>query len=227
MAKANKRASRQNEKMKYAFALHDSSMYRINRAQLYADLTRFATDHPSVRGRSGKPQLAERAGNVEIRLRRLRGLPRQISSRFFLAFDSIKIDPPDRGRIKLRQSETSWELPARRSRVWISHPATERCKPLFKSAQPAGKNVEIDPHSIRTDFKFPVEMLPRRIGLQKCFRHIAVPQMIAPSIGVGVIEREELTIAALESQIQMFAATTKPAPRFPVSGSGFFPCQSE
>jgi hypothetical protein len=72
----------------------------------------------------------------------------------------------------------------------------------FKIAPAFGKNVQVNPHPIRTHFEFAVITRPRRIRLQEHFRYIAIPKLIAASVRIGIVEGKQLAVAALESQVE-------------------------
>ena len=69
----------------------------------------------------------------------------------------------------------------------------------LKIGKSPGKNVQIDPHSVRTHFKLPIVVFPHGIGLEKGFCHIAVPQVVSASVAIGVLEKKQLAEAAFKS----------------------------
>src|SRR5450432_1466747 len=82
--------------------------------------------------------------------------------------------------------------------------------------QSPGKDIEINPHPVGTNFEFPVIALSRRVWLQECLGHIALPEMIAASSRAGIGKHEKLPVAAFKSQIQSFFRPQDP-------DSGFAP----
>ncbi len=71
-----------------------------------------------------------------------------------------------------------------------------------KIRQSAGKNIQINPHSVGAYFEFPVVAWARGVRLQKSFRHIAVPQLVAAPAAFGIFEKIEFAVAAFKSQVQ-------------------------
>src|SRR5262249_61015646 len=71
-------------------------------------------------------------------------------------------------------------------------------------------DIQIYPHSILTDFEFPITMRIRRIRLQKNFRNVAIPELIAPAVGVAVRIGGEVAISALKAQVESFRGPKEP-----------------
>ena len=60
-------------------------------------------------------------------------------------------------------------------------------------------DVQINPKSVRTHFEFLISAKLRRVGLQKNFRDVAVPKLIAAAIGFGIEEHCDDSVLRLES----------------------------
>ena len=73
----------------------------------------------------------------------------------------------------------------------------------FEVAQAARENIEIDPHAVGTHLEFAIIARTRRVGLKEGLGYIAVPEMVAPAVQVGIIKDEQLAITALEAQIKI------------------------
>ena len=87
-----------------------------------------------------------------------------------------------------------------RPRLLIHHHAPPQAAMQF--LDPSVRNRQINPVAIRTHFKFPVNQRVACIRLQKCLRHVAIPQFIAPAIRPGVRKNSKVPIAAHESDKQ-------------------------
>src|ERR1700722_2978217 len=106
---------------------------------------------------------------MEVRLRRASRLPTQISPRFLPAFNTIEICPPDLRRIKLLGECADGNGEFSRPAMGFLIENHRALHPAFQVRPPAGKYVEIDPHSVGTGLEFLIEMLARWIGLEKRF----------------------------------------------------------
>src|SRR5207247_7157268 len=62
----------------------------------------------------------------------------------------------------------------------------------FQVRDATRENVEIDPHAVRTDLELFIIALARRIGLQECLSHVAIPKMIAPAGRLSIFEDVKL-----------------------------------
>src|SRR5579885_3101280 len=103
-------------------------------------------------------------------------------------------------------------------RTWLSAPASGSPVPRpmcarERSATPTGpcrsagpvsgrSDVKVNPHSIGADFEFLVGIGARTGRLQEGLRHIAVPQMVTPTVGFGVGEDEDFAVAAFKPQVE-------------------------
>lgn len=68
--------------------------------------------------------------------------------------------------------------------------------------EPRGRDMQINPHAVRSDLEFLVIPFWRRLGLQECLGDIAVPQVITTAARIGVIEDEQRVISANEPQVE-------------------------
>src|ERR1700745_1102323 len=141
------------------------------------------------------------AGDMEIRLRRVGWLPGIVASRFFPSLHPKEIHPPHRIRIKLRRQSLHGDgqlcIPGMRLLI-------QRHGPFHAALEiglRAGRDVEIEPETVRAHLEFFVGMGSGRIGLQEGLSYIALPEMITPPIWIGIGEHVKPTIAALKTQI--------------------------
>lgn len=140
---------------------------------------------------------------MKVWLRRAGRPPGQVRSRLFIPLNPIKIRPPNRLRTNSRSQSSQRNRQFRRPALLLLVQEHRSLHAALKICKAAGKNIEIDPHPIGTHFKLPIVPCPRGIGLEKRFRHIAVPEVIAPSVAaIGVLEYIQLPVAAFKSQIQ-------------------------
>jgi hypothetical protein len=77
--------------------------------------------------------------------------------------------------------------------------------PTFQVRPSTGENIEIDPKSVRTNFELAIVTRSRRIGLEKYFRDVAVPEFVTTPVRIGGWEQIQLSITALKPDIQVFA----------------------
>jgi hypothetical protein len=73
----------------------------------------------------------------------------------------------------------------------------------------AWSNVQIDPVAIGADFKLFVAAKIGHVWLQECFRDVAIPELVAPSVRRSIRENCNRAVIRTESEKQ-----------------SFFPCQS-
>src|SRR5207253_2197940 len=149
--------------------------------------------------RSGKSQLAKCAGHVKVRGRRASRLPCHVEARLFRSLNAIKICPPNRRGIKMRGERFKWDrqLCGPAMRFIVQHNRT--LQTAFQVRDATRENVEIDPHAVRTDLELFIIALARRIGLQECLSHVAIPKMIAPAGRLSIFEDGKLPVPRIVS----------------------------
>src|SRR5277367_5551184 len=98
------------------------------------------------------------------------------------------------------QGNSKFYAPDLRFSVQINGPLHS----TLKIGTAAGKNVEVNPHGVGSDFKLPVEEFARRIGLEEGLDDVAVPELVAAAIRVGIAEDVKIAVAAFKAQIQHF-----------------------
>ena len=125
-------------------------------------------------------------------------LPCQIGPGLCAPFHSIEISPPDRVRIKLARQRLHRNCQFRypSPRFFLQH--DRAFQSTSEPSDPCWGDVEIDPQAVWTDLKFAITTLLRWIGLEKGFHYVPLPQMIASSVGLGVLEQEEFLKVALK-----------------------------
>src|SRR6266478_2245035 len=131
-------------------------------------------------------QFSKHFRNVEIRDGCFRGLPRGIKARLSTSFDTVKIHSPSSSSIEARNEAFHRQHELRDPSLGRFIQNNAALQTTLQVMLLAWCNVQIDPKSIRTDFEFLVPAELRRVGLQKNFRDVAIPELIAASIGLGI-----------------------------------------
>src|SRR6266853_1367856 len=129
-------------------------------------------------------------------------LPGHILSRLGFPLHTIEICAPHRIRIEIRGNcpHRNCHLCDPDSRLLINmHGASQTA---LEVSEPRRRDVEVNPHSIRSNLEFFVEARLTGCGLQKSFSDIVVPEVIAPAVWVGVGEHKKLAITTDKSQVQ-------------------------
>src|SRR5581483_7683738 len=72
----------------------------------------------------------------------------------------------------------------------------------FQVLQRTGRDIQVDPVTIGGNLKFLVVPGTRRVGLEKYLGDIAVPEMVAASMGIGIGEGKELAVTAHKAQVK-------------------------
>jgi hypothetical protein len=146
----------------------------------------FAT-HLLSNGRSiRKNQSAERFRYMEVRNRCAGGPPGRIKPWLRRPFHSVKIDAPRGFGIKTldKTSHRYSQLrdPSFGGFVYDHAPPQSALQVVLFSQS----DVQIDPKSIRADFELFIAAHIRRIGLQKYFGDIAVPQPVTAAVRLSI-----------------------------------------
>jgi hypothetical protein len=149
-----------------------------------------------------KLKLAELRGDMEIWLRRMRRPPCGIKAIGFCALDSEQIQSPDFAGIEgWRQAiQRDCQFRSPEASVGINrYMAFEVPKEM---RFPAGRNIEIQPISIRANFEFPIMPGSFVAGLDEQLGHIPQPELIPPA-GAAFININ-FPIAAVEAYKKMY-----------------------
>jgi hypothetical protein len=161
-----------------------------------------------------KNQVTERFRNMKVGNRCSSGPPSRIKSWLPRAFHSVKIHPPSSSGIK------SFDKTLHRDRQH-RNPSFVRFVQDHASPQTALQivffargNVQVDPHSVGADFELFITPQIRRIGLQKYFGDVVVPQLVAAAAGLRVRKYCDDAVFRLESQMQRFRSPQQPYFRF-------------
>jgi len=73
----------------------------------------------------------------------------------------------------------------------------------FEICQAGRADVQVNPHSVGSDFEFFVVALRGVLWLKKRFGYVAVPKVIAPTVGIRVLKNEKVTISAHEPEVHI------------------------
>jgi len=149
-----------------------------------------------------KNQCSKCFRNMEIRRRRSGRLPCGIKPRFARPFNTVKIDSPPRSWIKSLSKRLHRQRQLRNPRPagFIQcHPPPQLA---FQIVFFTRCNVQINPHPVWTDFEFLVASSIRFIWLKKNLSDVSIPQLIAPSVWVGVRKNCDHAVLRPESQIE-------------------------
>ena len=159
---------------------------------------------------------------MEIRRRRSGRLPCGIKPRFAWPFNSVKIHSPARSGIKSlnQRLHRQRQLCNPRLAGFIQcHPPSQLA---FQIVFFARCDVQINPHPVRTDFEFLVAPSIRFIWLKKNLSHVSIPQLITPSVGLGVRKNCDHAVLRPESQIERLPCPKQMYFRLPL-GIGILP----
>jgi len=150
---------------------------------------------------------------MKTRLGRVGRLPGRIKPRFGRAFHAKEVHPPF-GWIevwsKVPHRQGNFRCP---NLLFLIH-----MDPGFHSAPRispvAGRlvqiDIQVDPHAVRTNLKFPITVRSRSIRLQKHFRHVPVPELIPPPVRVAVRKSGEVAVAACKPQEERLCCPQQP-----------------
>ena len=151
---------------------------------------------------------------MKTRLGRASRPPARIKTRLGRPFHAKKVYPPIGLRIEICKQLLNREGNFRRPQLLLLIQVYPRLHSALRISFVPGWSVQIDiqiyPHSIWTDFEFPITMRIRRIRLQKNFRNVAIPELIAPAVGVAVRIGGEVAISALKAQVESFRGPKEP-----------------
>src|SRR5216683_2092659 len=146
-----------------------------------------------------KNKFAKRFRNMEIGGRRSRGPPCGIKPRFDSSFDAIKSDPPSGCRIEALDEAIHGQRQLRHPGFRGFVQSNAALQTALQVVLFARRDVQIDPKSVRADLEFLITSEPYRIGLKKNFRHIAVPELVAPAVGRRIGKHGDGAIIRVES----------------------------
>src|SRR4029077_1382695 len=126
--------------------------------------------------------------------------PRGIESRFSSSFDAVKIHFPSGRGIEALDEAIHWQRQLRDPGLggFIQDNATPQS--TLQIVFLARPDIEIDPKTIRADFEFFVTAELRWVGLKKNFRNVAVPKLVAASIGLGIGENSDIPVFRAKSK---------------------------
>ncbi len=74
----------------------------------------------------------------------------------------------------------------------------------------ARRDVQIDPKTVRTDFELLVPAKVKGIRLKENFRDVAVPELVAASVGLGIRKNGDDAILRLESHKKRLRSPEQP-----------------
>lgn len=147
---------------------------------------------------------------MKIRLRRPRSPPSRIKSWLAGSLNPKKINSPLRRLIKFRHQafhrQSQLRHPPFSGLIYPHappHPAAQI--PFF-----AVSYIQIDPKSIRCNFKLLILSRLLRIGLQKNLANIAIPQFIPPPPQIRICKNRNHPISRQKPQIQIFRRPQQP-----------------
>ena len=160
---------------------------------------------------------------MEIRIWRAGRLPGIISTRFDRTFHAEKIYPPYGRRIEIGRQRLYWNRQLGSPGLTFFTQVNRALHAALEVGAASGKDIQIDPHAIRADFKFLIVARLRWIGLQENFRNIPVPKLLVAAIRIRIFEHKQFAVTAFETQIQKVCATTTREPEFRARDRGSLP----
>ncbi len=146
-----------------------------------------------------KDQFGKRFRNVKIRRSCSRGLPCGIKSRFGSPFDAVKIYLPGSFRIKALDQAFHGQSKLRDPSLAGFVQSNAAPQTTLQVVLLAWRDVQIDPKSVRADFEFFITTEMRWVGLKENFRDVAVPELVAAAIGLGIGKNGDGAIFRVES----------------------------
>src|SRR5258708_207415 len=147
-------------------------------------------------------QRSKRLRNMEIWHSRSRWPPCRIESRFARPFYSVKIHFPRRGRIKSLNKRLRRQCQFRDPRLAGFVQGHSASQAALQIEFFAWRDVQINPHPVRTNFEFLVASAIRLIRLKKDLSDVPLPESVTPSIGLSVRKNCDRTVLRSESQIE-------------------------
>src|SRR6476659_5315374 len=118
------------------------------------------------------------------------------------AFNSKEISAPARGRVEVCCQRPKWDCQFSGPGALLTVQRNRTLHPAPQVNLTIGKNVKIDPQTVRTDFKFLVELRLLRIRLQKHFSDIPLPESITAAAFLSIIKQKQFAVAAFKTHVQ-------------------------
>src|SRR5258706_9244414 len=153
---------------------------------------------------------------MKIRLRSVSSPPSRIKSPLPRALRAKEIHSPLRLRIKASRQRLHRNRQFRHPDMMLRIQPHRTLQPASQVTSSLRKNIQVNPHPVRTHLKLPIIPWPRRVRLEKNFRHITIPELIATPICLRILEQNQLPIPALKAQVESLRRPQPPRARFPL-----------
>lgn len=147
---------------------------------------------------------------MEIRHRRPRWAPGGIKPRLRGTLGAKKVHPPRTGRVKCRRQALHRQRQLRLPNFLPFLNAHSSPQSALQIALSPRRDVQINPLAVGADFNFLVTPLLRIRWLEKHFRDVPVPKVVASSVRLRIFEDRDVPIARHELHKQKFRTPEQP-----------------
>src|SRR5260370_30183350 len=161
-------------------------------------------------GRLDKHQTSEGFGNMEVWLRRARRAPRGVEAWLRGSLNAIKIRSPDGGSVETRDETLHRYGQFCYPQLFIFVDLYAALQPTLQVAFFARGDVQVNPKAVRANFEFLVAACVGRIGLEKSFYDVAVPELIAASVRFGIGKNVDIPITHPKAKIKCLRCPQQP-----------------